>query len=113
MSALDDLRTRLDEGPDTERTRQARNYLRLAETHLKLAQTMLDHGLEDRPAPRKPTWSERLRMGLESGMFKPANASALLDDLNRARTGDRKAKERVISYLESPGVLEALDDDQA
>lgn len=110
MSNLDDLRARIDKAPHTERTRQARNYLRLAETHLKLVQIMLDHGLEDRPKPCKPTWSELLRTGLESGTFKPANAAALLDDLTRARAGNCEAKERVISYLESPGVLEALDD---
>lgn len=110
MSDLDDLRARIDKAPDTDRTRQARNYLRLAETHLKLVQMMLDHGLEDRPKPHKPTWTQLLQKGLESGTFKPANAAGLLTDLDRARAGNRTAKERVISYLESPGVLEALDD---
>ena len=114
-----DLKARLYRFPHTSRTRKADTYLHYAENHAHAAQkycalvtAMIERGLDDTPLepPREPTYVQRLRMGLESGTFKPANAAALLVDLDRARSGDRKAKERVIRYLESPGVLEALDD---
>lgn len=71
---------------------------------------MVDSGLEDRLTPLKPTYHERLRLGLVVGTFKPPNAAELLADLDCARAGDRAARERVVAYLNLPSVREALDD---
>ncbi len=100
--------------PLTKRERQVQEYRRLAKTYSELADATEAAGLGDsaRPEPRtrKPSYVQRLRLGLESGRFRPPNAAAMLADLDRAYKGDRKAKERIISYLETPGILEALDD---
>ena len=98
------LRPRLAEAPLTKRARRAQDYLRLGEHYIRLAEATLATGLDDRPVPRKLTWSQRLRQGLETGTFNPPNADALLADLDRARAGDHEAQERIISYLRTDGV---------
>lgn len=103
------LRDRLAAAPPTKRARQAQGFLRIAETHLRLVEAMLESGLEDRPQLRKPTLTQRLRAGLETGTFALQNAPVLLADLDRAAAGDRQAQLRVTGYLQVPGVLEALD----
>lgn len=104
LSQAERLAELLEAKPTTPRERTAQAYVRLA-----LA--MCNAGLEPRPAPRKQTYAQRLRLGLETGRFAPPNAPALLGDLNRAAAGDREAQQRVVDYLNLPGVLGALGDD--
>lgn len=111
MSEIEALRERLLAAPATKRTHQAQNYLRIAEAQLILVKTMLKSGLDDRPLPHKLTHAQRLLQALKLGTFKPPNAAALREDFDRAHAGDRAAKERIINYLRTPGVLEALDND--
>lgn len=110
MSVIQELRQRLAAVPDTKRARQVLDHLRIAESRIALVQAMLDSGLEDKSLSGKPTYTQRLRLALESGRIKTPNAGELLADLDRARAGDRAAQERVVAYLKLPGVLDALDD---
>ena len=63
------------------------------------------------PKPqRPPTRTQKLRAGLVSGKFCPPNAGDLLADVDAALAGNRVAQEKIVAYLNLPGVLEALHD---
>ena len=111
IKSIAELEMNLSSLPPTRRTKQACDYLRIARTQVGLVMTMFAVGFDDRlaPASQKPKMVDLLLGGLESGALNTPDADELLSTVKSAKAGNRVDQERIMIYLQTPGVLEALE----